>query len=490
MFSKFTVNGLHEYAFGLAKALGRPPELQNRGITLTLSPMAKAPYQDGLTIITSIEPGREEALVDVLRQIVEDDVEENALVPFGQLETVHFARWVILEASRDARGRVIPASLVFSTNFDAPAKRHLEELYEKAQTGLDRIYECCTGYPPPGQRTRASVLSYFRRHEVGHNTLYVGTRGRTVEQIQREAALRDALQEFLDEATRRPEFLKQTPLEIRADLQRFVLGRPDLKWAADPPPAPRRFWPHFEDALPLAAAAGLILAPLAVGRRRGSARAGLRALAGLLGTSLLGLGGWAGALRLRESRDTQDPATTDFQHVRDLARREDIVVQNQMSSVTHVKQGWLRLITLRTVLWAIDLAGRYVYTKGQLGTISSIHFARWVIIDEGRRLLFFSNFDGSWENYLGDFIDKAATGLTAVWSNTHGFPKSRWLVYGGATDEQRFKAYARTSQVVTQVWYSAYKRLSVQNINNNSQIRAGLFSQQTPEEAAAWLQRL
>ena len=452
--------------------------------------MAKAPYQDGLTVITPIRPGQEKTLAGVLQQIVEGDVEENPLVPFGQLETVHFARWVILPASRDARGRPTPASLVFSTNFDASAERHLEELYEKARSGLDRIYECCAGYPPLGERTKASRLGYLRRHEVGYNTLYVGTRGRTVGQIRREAALRDALQQFLDEATRRPDFLGQTPAEIRAELQRFVLGRPDLKWAAEPPPAPRRLWPRLEDAFPLTAATGLMLAPLAAGRQRRSARAGLRALAGLVGASLLGLAGWAVALRLREGRDEQDPATTDFQHVSDLARREDIIVQNQMSSVTEVKPGRLRLTTLRAVLWAIDLAGRYVYTKGQLGTIPSIHFARWVIIDEGRRLLFFSNFDGSWENYLGDFIDKAATGLTAVWSNTQGFPKSRWLVYGGAADEQRFKAYARTSQVVTQVWYSAYKRLSVQNVNNNSQIRAGLFGQQTPEETAAWLQRL
>lgn len=195
-------------------------------------------------------------------------------------------------------------------------------------------------------------------------------------------------------------------------------------------------------------------------------------------------------LGYKERRDREAPASTDASHVRELVRQEDFIVQNQLSSITNVKPGWFRRMTLRTVLYVIDLAGRYIYTKGRLGTIPTIHYARWVMVDGGRRLLFFSNFDGSWENYLGDFIDKAASGLTAVWSNTDGFPKTRWLTRDGATDEQRFKAYTRTSQAPTQVWYSAYKRLTVTNINNNSAIRAGLYGNQTPSETEAWLRRL
>ena len=199
---------------------------------------------------------------------------------------------------------------------------------------------------------------------------------------------------------------------------------------------------------------------------------------------------WA-AIKLRnlEKNDEQYPAVTDYKHVRELSVKEDQIVQNQMSSITYVKTGWLRRLILKTVLWAIDLAGRYIYTKGKLGSIPSIHYARWVMVDQGKRLIFFSNFDGSWENYLGDFIDKAASGLTAVWSNTQGFPRSRWLVNEGATDEQRFKAYARNSQVITNVWYSAYKRLSVQNINNNSHIRSGLFASLHQEQIKEWLRR-
>ena len=105
-----------------------------------------------------------------------------------------------------------------------------------------------------------------------------------------------------------------------------------------------------------------------------------------------------------------------------LKELEDRVVQNQLSHVVAVKPGFVRSFILKRVLSAIDALARYYFVHGRLGTIGSIHFARWVFIDDGKRFLFFSNYDGSWESYLGDFIDLAAIGLTGVWSNTVGFP--------------------------------------------------------------------
>lgn len=444
----------------------------------------KAPYQDGLTITTRIRSGQTAALIELLNGIG-GDIEGNEFIPFTALQTVHFARFVVLEESRDARGRPTAASLILSTNFDGDVGDHLGELYDRAAAGLNRIYSHCEGYPEGSARTKASVIEYLRRHDVGYNTLYVGTRGRTVLQIREEAALRDAIEGYLDGASRQPGFAEQSPQQIRAGIQQFVKSRPELAWALQDPPTPRKTWPQGRDVLPFAALA--ILALGFVGTLiAGSWRS--KALVVVVPLSLFGL--WLAVLRSKEKRDEQYPAETDFTHVAKLAQREDRFVQNQLSAVNNLKPGPFRLGTLRFVLWAIDLAGRYVFNKGSLGSIPSIHFARWVIIDEGRRVVFFSNFDGSWENYLGDFIDKAAVGLTAVWSNTYGFPRTRSLIRDGATDEQRFKAYARNSQVVTQVWYTAYKRLTVQNINNNSAIRAGLFAEQTPAETAAWLRRL
>jgi hypothetical protein len=124
--------------------------------------------------------------------------------------------------------------------------------------------------------------------------------------------------------------------------------------------------------------------------------------------------------------------------------------------------------------------------------VRSIHFARWVAIDDRRRLIFASSYDGSLESYMDEFIDKVAWGLNAVFSNGAGYPRTRWLVLDGANDERAFKAFLRNRQIPTQVWYSAYDELSTINIENNAAIRAGLTGAEAPSraEAEAWLARL
>jgi hypothetical protein len=127
-----------------------------------------------------------------------------------------------------------------------------------------------------------------------------------------------------------------------------------------------------------------------------------------------------------------------------------------------------------------------------------------MIIDGGERLMFFSNFDGSWERYLGDFVDQAHNGLTAVWSNTIGFPPTKGLVNEGASNVDVFKAWTRQYQIRTQVWYSAYPTSTVTNIRNAIALReeisavekvlvtppASPVSPAASAAAAAWLLRL
>ncbi len=105
-------------------------------------------------------------------------------------------------------------------------------------------------------------------------------------------------------------------------------------------------------------------------------------------------------------------------------------------------------------------------------------------------MLFTSNYDGSHESYMDDFIDKVAYGLNASFSNGVGYPKTRFLVFEGARREQEFKDWQRRHQLPTQVWYSAYPELTAGNIENNALIRSGLFGPLTRPDTEAWLRRL
>ena len=179
-------------------------------------------------------------------------------------------------------------------------------------------------------------------------------------------------------------------------------------------------------------------------------------------------------------------------------RREDRQSQNGLTVVVPVKPwlfgksvggkpGLFRLTALRLALSAVEQAHRRLYYKGTLGGIPSIHFARWALLDDGT-LLFLSDYDGSWDNYLSDFIDKSHWFLTAIWTNTRWFPDTHALLLKGATAELRFKQWARTFQVPNQIWYSAYKELSVRNVLDNANVRTLAGGPlQTPEDIHQFL---
>ncbi len=439
--------------------------------------------QGALSVIARIKPGQVVAVRELLRLVDDGDVEHNDLVPFVKITSVHFARFVILEESKDLQGRTLQPCLALSTNYDKPLEKHLRELVDVAGPGLERIFSRCEGYPAltPGTEAKDRALAFLRANQVPYMAFYVGTRGRSVGQIRYEAELRNAIQGFLDKATRKPGFLGESPLEIRRAIQAFVQEQfPEAAgyYQTEKRPTLSAFLARYGQ---LAAVLGGVAAVVVM--------AFIYPLPVLLlvgGAALL----LAAVLRYHEMRDPQAGMQLNAVNVKDLAERENQIVQNQLTHLVDIKPGAFRLMTLRFVLWSINVLAKAIFNKGKLGEIPTIHFARWIIIDEGRRLLFFSNFDGSWENYLGDFVDKAAVGLTGVWSNTVGFPKTRWLVFDGATDEQRFKIWTRNHQITTQVWYSAYKTLTVQNINNNSDICRLLFTPMTEQEAIAWLQKL
>jgi hypothetical protein len=176
-------------------------------------------------------------------------------------------------------------------------------------------------------------------------------------------------------------------------------------------------------------------------------------------------------------------------HVASLAALEDHDVTNQFSAFGSVKPGRFRLWTLLVIFWVLDFSTRQIYTRGRLARVGTIHFARWVFLDNKRRLLFASNYDGSLDSYMDDFINKVAYGLNLVFSNGIGYPRTKFLLSGGAKYEQEFKNYLRRHELPTQVWYKAYPGLTTADLARNTMIREGLVLDRpmTDAEARRWL---
>ncbi|HCS19117.1 MAG TPA: hypothetical protein DIW47_00890 [Bacteroidetes bacterium] len=144
---------------------------------------------------------------------------------------------------------------------------------------------------------------------------------------------------------------------------------------------------------------------------------------------------------------------------------------------------------MKIVLWGLNFAAHFIYNNGKLTVIDTIHFFRLVMLDQNRRVIFLSNYDGSLESYMDDFINKVAWGLNAAFSNGVGYPKTNWLIKNGAKDEQAFKAFINERQIVSQVWYTAYPSLSAVNLRNNAKIREGLWCKMKTKDIEKWLQR-
>jgi hypothetical protein len=196
-------------------------------------------------------------------------------------------------------------------------------------------------------------------------------------------------------------------------------------------------------------------------------------------------------LRRLERRDPEILPRPDAGHVRELADIEDHDVTNQFSALGSAKPELVRRLVLRVGLLGLDYAARHVYKRGHLTRVSTIHFARWVYLDGKRRILFASNYDGSLESYMDDFINKVGWGLNLVFSNGVGYPHTDYLVKGGAWDEQKFKRYIRRHELATEVWYNAHPGLTAVNLARYTKIRQGVEeTSMTDAQARAWLQLL
>lgn len=427
--------------------------------------------QSAVTVFAKVLPDRQESLCETLAHI-NADVESNDLIPFGKIRFLHFARFVVLDAVADSKGAGIAPGLLFIANIDISPAEFMRHFVEQVGPGIDAVFAACVDYPPQDGRNLETRLNYLTSRLIPTNAFYVNTIGRPVERIRQESTLREAIERFLD----RRDWAGCSGSKVRSAVRAYVFNEPSLTWAKSPAEKlPLSFRLLEKGRFVLLTVLGAILAVL------------------LLPLILL----WVLILRAKEKSDPSDSLRPDQGRLNLLRSFEDTGAQNQFTAVGFVKLGLVRNLTVRIVLALAQIALRHVFNRGNLAGIKllgldgvdTIHFARWVRIDEGRRLLFASNYDGSLESYMGDFVDKVAWGLNLVFNNGRGYPRTRWFVFEGARDEQAFKDYIRNRQLITQVWHTPYRNLTAVHIANNEAIRAGLYGDMVEAEALAWLRR-
>jgi hypothetical protein len=431
--------------------------------------------QDSFVIVAQVDPVQLDKLRSLLKTMTFADRTgiadpDNPLVRFGDFDTIHFARFVVLAdntlndraAYRDAYPQLPcsePSYLCFMVDCDGSADELLARMTQKPD-GLQEIFGHCEGFDKT-----ADILDWLRARRVKPAASYVNWVGRSVSQVLAEARLHGQLRGALsgiDEGEPRKIF----------DRLHELIKLPEPLKPVPPTPLAWRIRNLAHLLLPFVlAAACLALFPI------------ITILALCVGSVLFAI-----VLRRHEQTDKIVEQPYDADWVAELRKREDHDVTNQYTAMGSIKPGRFRLLLEIAILYGINWVARHIFTRGSLARIGTIHFAHWVFLDQRRRGFFCSNYDGGHEAYMDDFINKAGFGLNLSFSSFIGYPTTNWLVARGAWLEQDFKRFQRRHQIPTEVWYGAYPGLTAHDLARNSRIRNGFEREaMSDDEIRRWL---
>jgi hypothetical protein len=137
---------------------------------------------------------------------------------------------------------------------------------------------------------------------------------------------------------------------------------------------------------------------------------------------------------------------------------------------------------LRTIFWVIGTLGVPRKDQENLRKLSFIHFARWVIIPREKfprlsvkqpredlaydYMLFCSNFNGSWEQYIDAFSEVIPGGMNNIW---------RWSVkYPGSRPITPFLSYIAANQIDNEYYYNATPGATTTDILRALELQAAM----------------
>jgi len=140
---------------------------------------------------------------------------------------------------------------------------------------------------------------------------------------------------------------------------------------------------------------------------------------------------------------------------------------------------WYTAWLTKLIFW---VAGKRPKTTIGLITLSMIHYARWVMLrpnqfphvsdDQPKEdlkyhyMMFFSNFNGSWDQYVDSFSSAIPKGLNLFWIYNVKYPKSVPML--------SFHRYITSNQIWTDHYYNAYPMATSNDVKAAKRVRAGV----------------
>lgn len=384
--------------------------------------------QNPLTVLVPIKPEKVNAL-----KVFLTEHRDRINSCFTKTPSTHFARWVILE---DSSIGVDEPHLLFTSNYDGSFKSYVQELIEAMGEEMEQIWQHCKNYSPGTSQNAEDFIKFIQQYFYEVQAFYVACPGATAQAILKSSELRTKINKLVDD--------KGTDLKL-SDLYNL-----------SPKSAIPSILPLNEAGSKYEPWAVRVLAPITkLPFAIKISKFSVNLLERLLG---IRRGVNNPAKPLEELSQEQQARIEELKKIEDGIG----IIQNQMTTLSAIKSNFYSKPLLRAILWLISLVAQQSW--GSLAGITTIHFARWVIIDQGKisnsnksYLLFESNYGQSWDNYIEDFADRP-TPMNLIFGNLENFPPR------GCQDIQRFKQQIREHQFPAQIFYSAYPNLAVKNI--------------------------
>jgi hypothetical protein len=439
---------------------------------------------------TALAPVAAETLVTVSERL--DTEAPGMAAAVAAVGGLHSFRILLVADPEDHAGG---AQLLLNGVHDGAGVGFLRELVATVGAALGRICEPLSGSLLEGE----SLVSWLHARRHVEATFHIGIVGRTVDDIRSEQRLRDLLQEVVDDQ-RSAGWTNATPAEtIRRTLRDHLLGLGD-------PGLPRGPLPKLSLGARLSKLAsmawalanptsGLLVRDLWhwTGRKPFATRWLLRAILVPWGLyTLIPTLLWLLAVRYLEITEPDEPTPVpDPAALQALMESEDLQLMNQLTMYLPVRNSRIRRWMMRRVLSGAQRGSQHLWNTGRLAGIGTIHFARFLQTHRGSRMMFLSDYDGSWDRYLSEFLSLGSRAVLPIWANCQGCPKTRWMFGITAGFAPRFLALTRSHQAPAPLWYNAFPGLSVSNMVNNAHLREGLFVESMTEaDARAWCERL
>jgi hypothetical protein len=461
--------------------------------------------------------------VEVMRQRIQALASINGVLTFDRLQQIPQLHFMSMQIFEDDH---FDPLLVFENNFDGTPDTYWPGVLAQLSDDLRSILACTKEAKKdkweklfdPGNED--PLLPFLKAHSCRPSAQHFGAVANSLPRIHRDRDVFIDIQSELGSAC--SNYRELDALEVHAALRQWALKKYEWLHQAEKPTTDQAIntykWSTLRPVMPWLLSVFILIA-LVLGSYE-LHQCGILPWQGMAGLGLIvcfvarfiitfiiglivflvllvvilflvGIAPYQELRRLEKSDFTQDHTVLTLEQLKLFAGQEDQIVQNHLASMVLVKPGMLRAFLIRNALRLLHFAVPIVASDGYLGSMRTIHFAHWTLVGNSGRLLFLSNFDGSWQSYLDDFVDKAAHGLTLAWGNCVGFPRTKDLILEGAAHGTQFKGWARQSQTQNILWYSAYTDLTVNQIIRNAAIVDGLRkTSMLPKEAEQWAKLL